>query len=110
MTVARMTTASREHRLGQRSKVADVLADDRTALYSCELEDLLVGSATSRPLVNRDDIVTARPELFSDEPRKHLVKQKPQEAACRARATRSAASAASSFRLIQSSMSALCAS
>lgn len=74
------------------------------------VDHLIVRAAAPGGLVDRGDVMAASSKLAGDQARVHLVEQELQEAACRARATRSAASAISSFRRIHSSISARCAS
>ena len=67
------------------------------------VEQLIVRVAAPGGLVDRGEVMAASSKLAADQARV-------QQAACRARATRSAASAVSSFRRIHSSISARCAS
>ena len=99
-----------EQRLGERTIVADILRHNSPTLGSRVVEHLLVRRAGPGRLVNRNDVVPTSAELAGNEARVHLVEKELQEAACRARATRSAASAASSFRRIHSSISDRCSS
>src|SRR5687768_4869390 len=85
--------------------VPNVLGYDCSPFRLGECKNPLVRGAAPGRLVNRDDIVPARPQLLRDDELVHFVDQELQDAARRMRASRSAASASSSFRRIHSSIS-----
>lgn len=93
------------HSFGKGTEIADVFGHDGASFQAGVLKHIRVRRPTARCFVDGYDIVPAPAELIGDYPRVHLVEQQLHPLAVRAREMRTAASAASSLRRIQSSIS-----